>query len=222
MRIPLISKNKRTPLDQIEDHTKKIKECTWAFQQALECFQNHRCESFEDFRQDVIRLAKEAHAQEGRIRSGVPGKPRTSMQAYLWLRLLKDQSRIVESLEAALEWMSFQKGFRVPDALEKDFFLLFDSVIDPIEELVKLIPGVRKHFKKPSAKHRSQVLKALEGISSMDQETRRLEERLKRKIFSTTDNPITLFHLIRLTEILASISSRADDSADLIRALLAA
>lgn len=93
-------------------------------------------------------------------------------------------------------------------------------MIDPIEELVKLIPGIRKHFKQPSAKHLSQVLKALEAISTLDQEAGRLEERLKRKIFSTTDDPTALFHLIRLTEILASISDRADDSVDLIRALL--
>lgn len=220
MRIPLISQFKRTPLDEIEGHTKKIKECTWAFQQALECHQSHACESFEEHRQIVVRLANEAHSLGSQIRSRLPDKTCSGVQAFLWLRLLKKQSRIVGALEAALEWMSFRKGLLVPEILEKDFFLLFDSVIDPIDELVKLIPEVRKQIKHPSAKQRNHVVKLVSGISDMEQETNRIEDRLKRKIFSSMDDPTALYHLIHLTEIIASISHQADDAGDMIRALL--
>lgn len=222
MRIPLISKVKRTPLDEIEAHTKKIKECTWAFQQALECHQSKKCETFEDHRQDVIRLVNEAHTLKNQICTQISGMKGSNLRVYLLLRYLKEQTRIVNAIESALEWMSFRSGALVPQNLEKDFFLLFDSVIDPIEELVKLVPEARKLLKSPSAKQRSLVVKIISGISNMEQEANRMEERLKRKIFSAMDDTAALYHLVRLTEIIASISDQAENAADIMRSIVKA
>ncbi|MBU1169216.1 MAG: DUF47 family protein [Proteobacteria bacterium] len=220
MRIPLISQPKRTPLDTVEVHIKKIKECTWAFQQALECHHSKKCESYEDHKNDVVRLANEAHSLKDQILSQISGMKRSHVTMFLLLSYLKEQSRIVRAVESALEWISFRSGVLVPEIIEKDFFLLFDSVIDPIEELVKLVTEARKLLITPSSKQRALVLKIISGISNMESEANRVEERLKRKIFSSIDNTAELYHLVRLTEIIASISDQAENSADIMRAIV--
>ncbi|MBW2337222.1 MAG: hypothetical protein JRF47_10775, partial [Deltaproteobacteria bacterium] len=44
MRIPFISLFLTSPLEGLLEHAEKIKECAWAFQQAMECHITDQCE----------------------------------------------------------------------------------------------------------------------------------------------------------------------------------
>lgn len=219
MRFSLSKKISRTPLDEIDMHSKKIKECTWAFQQAMECYSNKQCESLEEYHQDVIRLANESRAIKEQIHAHISGLKRSKINIHLLLSYLKYQSCVVDSVEQALEWMSFKPDFTIPQNIEKDFFLLIDSVIEPVEELVKLHEEARSLMTSHSAKHRKAVLKTIGDISRLGQDARRMEDRMKRKIFSGTQDMLTVFHLIRLADTIGSVPRHAESASDIIRAI---
>lgn len=219
MGFPLFKKNKSTPLDEIDVHSKKIKECIWAFQQAMECYSNKQCESFNEYHQDVIRLANEARAIKEQIHAHISGLKRSKINIHLLLSYLKYQSFVVDSVEMALEWMSYKPDFMIPQNLDKDFFLLVDSVIEPVEELVRLHGEARNLIAAHSSKNRKTALKTIESITRLGQEARRMEERLKRKIFSGVEDALVLFHLVRLTDIIGSMGRHAENASDIIRAM---
>jgi uncharacterized protein Yka (UPF0111/DUF47 family) len=56
MRIPFLSMFITSPFAGLQEHAEKVKECTWAFQQAIECHISDQCQTFEELREEVIRL----------------------------------------------------------------------------------------------------------------------------------------------------------------------
>ncbi len=215
-----LSGSKTSSLKDIEELAGKIKQCAWSFQQALECLISKKCESFEELRQDVTRLAGEIQVIENQIRTGITSSTRLPVKGFQILRFIRELTRVTASVEEALEWFSFRKEPVLPQELEKDFSLLFDSVIDPIEELVKIVTEARKYFKKPSDKQRKAVLNLITGISTMKNESKKLEERVKRKILAQVSDPVSVFHLVRLSEIIASICDKAENTGDLMRGMM--
>ena len=76
MRIPFISRFMTSPFDGLQEHAEKVKECAWAFQQAIECHITDQCEKFEEFRLEVDQLESEAESINKRIRDHLPEKTR--------------------------------------------------------------------------------------------------------------------------------------------------
>lgn len=220
MRIPFISFFITSPFEGVQEHAQKIKECTWAFQQALECFTSKKCESFEEHRQEVIRLENEADAIKRRIRGHIPKGTMLPVNKFQLFSYLKEQDSVLDSVEDALDWISYRSRDGIPDHLEKDFFLLFDSVIDPIEELSKMVIEARKYFKTFSSKQRNIIKDIVISIRKMEHDADKIEDRLKRKIFETIEDPITLFHLVRLAEIIGNIADHAENAGDMMRAMI--
>jgi uncharacterized protein Yka (UPF0111/DUF47 family) len=54
-----------------------------------------------------------------------------------------------------------------------------------------------------------------------EHEADKLEDAVKDKIFNTIDDAVTVFHLIRLTEIIGSIADHAENAGDMMRAMVA-
>ena len=72
MRIPFLSMFITSPFNDLQEHAEKVKECSWAFQQAVECHASSRCDTFEELRQEVSRFENEADAIKRRIRGHLP------------------------------------------------------------------------------------------------------------------------------------------------------
>ncbi len=56
MRFPLLSLFVTSPFEGIQEHAEKVKECAFAFQQAVECHISQDCHTFEDFRKEISKL----------------------------------------------------------------------------------------------------------------------------------------------------------------------
>ena len=72
MRIPFISLFMRSTFDGMQAHADKVKECAWAFQQAIECHISEQCEKFEEFRREVEQLESDADSIKRRICDHLP------------------------------------------------------------------------------------------------------------------------------------------------------
>jgi predicted phosphate transport protein (TIGR00153 family) len=223
MRFPRLTGDKSSVFKDIEVHAEKIKECAWSFQQTMECYCSKTCESLEDHRQDILRLTNEAHVIKTGIKNQIAKGKKLPFDGFALMMLLNAQSSIVTAIENAMEWLAFRSGQAdqvIPQIVEKDFFLLFDAVIDPVEELVKLISESRKYFSKKKKKQRETVLNIIAGISKMEMDANKFEDRLKKKIFSLVEDQMTVFHLIRLSEIVASISNQVEIAGDITRVVI--
>ena len=220
MRIPFISMFMASPFEGLLEHAEKIKECTWAFQQAIECHITDQCESFEEFRKEVDNLESEADAIKRRIRGHLPKGTLMPVDKFELFRYLHEQDKVLDRVEEALDWISFRSEPGIPDALHKDFFLLIDAVIDPVEEMCRMVSEARKYFSNFSAKQRGTVKDIIHSLRKLEHEADKVEDGIKAKVMNMQIDPVTVFHMIRLAEIIGAIADHAENAGDMMRAML--
>ncbi len=221
MHIPFLSALMRSPLEGIQEHAEKVKECVWAFQQAIECHVTEKCLSFEEHRQEVIKLENEADIIKRRIRSRIPRQllmPFNKSQIFMYLG---EQDNVLNAVEDALDWLSHRGSVKIPGPLVKEIYLLVDAVIEPIEELCNMVAEARKYFRNLSEKQRLAVITCIRELREKEHAADRAEKLLKQKIFGIELDPVTVFHLIRFAEIVGSIADHAENAGDIMRAMLA-
>ena len=141
MRIPFLSFFKASPFGDMEEHSQKVKDYAWTFQQAFECLINDTCEDFDEHRHEILKIETEANAVKRRIRGHIPKNILVPVNKLQVLMYLKKQDDILVGIKDALEWLSYRGDSEFPQSVKKDFYLLVDASIEPIEELSKFIPA---------------------------------------------------------------------------------
>lgn len=221
MRIPFLSMFIKSPFEGIQEHAEKVKECAGVFQKAIECIIEDRCEDFEHFRKDIDNLETEADTIKRRIRGHLPKGTLLAVDKFQLFRYLREQDKVLDAVEEGLDWLSFRSAAGIPEVLEKDFMLLVEAVMDPIEELSKMVAEARKYFSSFSESQRRLVKDMIRTLRQHEHEADKLEDAVKEKIFNTIDDAVAVFHLIRLAEIIGSIADHAENAGDMMRAMVA-
>jgi len=221
MRIPFISLFMTSPFDGMQEHAEKVKECAWTFQQAIECHISDQCETFEEFRTEVDKLESEADAIKRRIRGHLPKGTLMPVNKFELFRYLREQASVLDAVEEALDWLSFRSEPGIPPALEKDFFLLVDAVMDPVEEMCRMVLEARKYFRNFSDKQRQLVKDIVHTLRRQEHEADKVEDAIKKKVLKMQIDPVTVFHMIRLAETIGSIADHAENAGDIVRAMIA-
>jgi len=221
MRIPFLSTFVSSPFDDLREHAEKVKECAWAFQHAIECHVSDKCLEFEQLRKKVIQSEHEADAVKRRIRGHIPKGALLPVDKFELFRYLREQDRVLDSVKSALDWISYRPEPGIPPELEKDFFLLVDAVIEPLEELSLMVREAKKYFKTRSDKQRNVVKEIIRNLRKQEHEADKAEEMIKQKAFRMSTDAVMIFHMVRLAEIIGSIADHAENAGDMMRAMLA-
>ena len=220
MRIPFLKMFMTSPFEGLQEHAEKVIECAWAFQQAIECYFAAKCKTFEEFRQEVTQIESQADAIKRRIRGHIPKRTMMPISNFLVFRYLKEQDEVLDAMEDSLDWISYRAELRIPEELEKDFALLVDAVIDPIEELNRLVIEARLYFKQFSEKQRDVVKNIIHKLRQQEHEADNYEKILKKKVFHMESDAVTVFYLVRLAETIGAIADHAQNAGDMMRAML--
>ncbi|MGD9335603.1 MAG: TIGR00153 family protein [Desulfobacterales bacterium] len=220
MRIPFFKMFMTSPFEGLQEHAEKVMECAWAFQQAIECYFAAKCKTFEEFRQEVTQIESQADAIKRRIRGHIPKRTMMPISNFLVFRYLKEQDEVLDAMEDSLDWISYRSESRIPQELEKDFSLLVDAVIDPIEQLNGLVVEARLYFKKFSETQRVVVKNIIHTLRLQEHEADKHEDIIKKKVFNMEADAVTVFHLVRLAETIGSIADHAQNAGDMMRAML--
>jgi predicted phosphate transport protein (TIGR00153 family) len=220
MRIPFFSMFMTSPFEGLQEHAEKVKECAWAFQQAMECHFSPRCHTFEDFRKDVNKLESDADAIKRRIRGHIPKGTIMPVYNFLLFRYIREQDNVMDAAEDALDWISYRSEPGIPAELHKDFLLLVDTVIDPIEELSRMVTEAREYFKNYSEDQRVTVKEIIRNLRHQEREADKIEDKIKFKVFNMQTDPVTVFHMVRLAETIGSIADHAQNAGDMMRAMV--
>ncbi len=222
MRIPFLSRFMASPFDGLQEHAEKVKVCAWTFQQAIECHVSSKCKTFEELRQEVSKLESEADAIKRNIRGHLPKGTLLPVDKFELFRYLREQDQVLDTMEDALDLISYVSEPGIPGILEKKFFLFVDAVIDPVEDLSKMVAEARQYFRNFSNQQRDVVKAIIRDLRQKEREADELEKSLKLKIFhlKKTD-PIMVFHMVRLAETIGFIADHAENAGDMMRAMIA-
>ena len=221
MRIPFISGIQISPFEGLFEHAEKVKECSWAFQQAIECHISAKCDEFAEYRQEVSKLESEADIIKRRIRGHVPKDARMPVSKFELFWYLREQDKVLDSVQDTLDWLSYNVFPVSSEELKKQLYILVESVMEPIEDLSRMVSEAKKYFGNYSEKQRKIVKSIINNIRQREHEADQIEDEFKIKIFSLEKDPIGLFHMIRLAEMIGSIADHAENAGDMMRAMIA-
>jgi predicted phosphate transport protein (TIGR00153 family) len=221
MRIPFLSLFVTSPFEGLLEHAEKVKECAWAFQQAMECHVSDRCRQFEELRQEVSKLENQADNIKRRIRGHLPIGTLMPVSKFQLFRYLREQDQVLDSVKDALNWISYRSEPGIPPELEKYVFLLVDAVIDPLEELSLMVAGAKLYFETYSEKQRVAVKEIIRRVRAQEHAADKAEAEIKQRVFNMDIDPVTVFHMVRLAETIGSIADHAENAGDMMRAMLA-
>jgi len=165
-------------------------------------------------------MESQADAIKRRIRGHIPTGTLMPVDKFQLFMYLREQDQVIDAVEDALDWISYRPEPGIPEELVKDFFFLVDVVIDPIEELSKMVFEARKYFRNYSNSQRVVVKDLIRTIRQQEHEADKLEDMIKRKVFSVGIDSVTVFHMIRLADIIGSIADHAENAGDMMRAMI--
>jgi predicted phosphate transport protein (TIGR00153 family) len=221
MRIPFLSMFVTSPFEGLREHAEKVKECAMVYQQAMECYISEECNNFEDFRQNIHRIEEEADAIKRRIRGHLPKGTLLQYDKFELFRYLGEQDKVLDAMQDSLDWISIRRELGIPQSLADDIKILVDAVIAAVAELSKMAAEAQKYFKSYANDQRVHVKEMIRGLRRKEHEADKLEDGLKQKVFDSISDPVTVFHLVRMAEIIGSIADHAENAGDMMRAMIA-
>ena len=221
MRIPFISMFVTSPFEGLQEHAQKLEDCALVFQQAMECYISEECERFEEFRSEIDRLEDEADAIKRRIRGHLPKGTLLQFDKFELFRFLGEQDNVLDAMEESLDWISIRSDLGIPQPLINDIKVLVDAITSAIEELSKMVAEARKYFTNLSENQRDVVKQIIHNLRQQEHEADKLEDRFKQKVFDSVSDPVTVFHLVRMAEIIGKIADHAENAGDMMRAMIA-
>jgi predicted phosphate transport protein (TIGR00153 family) len=203
------------------EHIEKVKECTQAFQEAIECHISHECQRFAELKQAVDKLEHEADAIKRRIRGHIPKGTLMPVDKFQLFRYLGEQDKVLDAVQDTLDWLSFRLEPSIPEVLHKDILLLMEASLSAVDEMAHMVEEARKYFRSYSEDQRVRVKDLIRLIRQKEHEADQVEDQLKEKVFNMGADGVTVFHIVRLAEVIGSIADHAENAGDMMRAMVA-
>ena len=221
MRFSFFSLFYESPLIKLKRHADKVRECAWMFKRAVNCYVEQDCEEFDKLTEDVAMLESQADSLKRNLRNHLPRGIFMPMDKFVLLDCLREQDHVLDDVEEALYWLSFKPMAGIPEELVGDFLHLIDAVIPAIEKLPEMSDQAIAYFKNSTEENRNKLKSIIREIYQAEKEADHLEHELKKNAFALLDDPVEIYHIVRLVEIVGDICDHAQNASDRMRTMIA-
>ncbi|MEJ2364878.1 MAG: TIGR00153 family protein [Deltaproteobacteria bacterium] len=221
MRFSFFSLFYESPFKKLKDHADKVKECAWMFKRAVECYLQRDCEEFDQLTEDVAMLESQADWLKRNLRNHLPRGLLMPVDKFVLVDCLREQDHVLDNVEKALYWLSFKPEGEIPEELVGDLLHLVDAVIPAIEKLPVMAEQAITYFESSTEENRNRLKSTIRDIHQAEKEADHLEHELKKDAFALLKDPVDIFHVVRLVEIIANIADDAQNASDRMRTMIA-
>ena len=191
------------------------------FKRAVQCYVEQDCEEFDQLTEDVAMLESQADALKRNLRNHLPRGIFMPMDKFVFLDCLREQDHVLDDVEEALYWLSFKPMAGIPEELVGDFLHLIDAVIPAIEKLPEMSEQAMAYFKNSTEENRNKVKSIIRDVYQAEKEADHLEHELKKNAFTLLEDPVEIYHVVRLVEIVGEICDHAQNASDRVRTMIA-
>ena len=198
-RVPAAATLRKSPFEGLYLHSEKVRECIATLDEALRAYCEEDYDKFNELAKKVIELEGEADQIKGNTRNHLPRFIFMPVDKADFLMLLREEDKILDYAEDTAVWLEFRHT-PIPDSIKGDFMAHADKVVECVEILQKSMQNLRD---------------LLETSFS-----RKEREQTKKLIHEILD-PVSIFHLVKVVDIIAQIANHAENAGDRIRAMIA-
>jgi predicted phosphate transport protein (TIGR00153 family) len=221
MRIPLATMFRPSPFENTFKHAIKVAQCGPVFVKAVESyFQDHRDE-FELLKEEIRDIEADADRIKRNIRQHLPISILVPVEKSVFFNFLREADKVVDCIKNSLYWMSYFH-LAIPADIQKNYTLLVKEVGDYLGLLPEMVLRAHKYFQSRMEVDREAVKDIIREIRFREGESDDLEKTLLIRLCADDEiPPKTLLLMVRLVETTGDIADHLENSADMMRIMIA-
>ncbi|MDY0040867.1 MAG: TIGR00153 family protein [Desulforhabdus sp.] len=221
MRTALLRLFRQSPFEGLLRHADYIRQAGPIFRLALIAYLDENPEEFEKHHNQVTILENQGDHVKRNIRGHLPRGILMPMDKFQLIWYLREQDKILDSVQDALHWLSYRKT-DIPDEMVDDLLLLVEKVNEVLKAVYPLVSSAESYFSNFSEQQREKVKKEIRLIREYEFESDQVERELLSNILAYPfENPTSAFHLARLVEYMGNVANHAENAGDMMRAMIA-
>lgn len=213
-------KTRREPLECLENHAKVVHDSLINAAEAVRAFSSNNMDIFKERFDKVGELETKADLIKRNVRAHMPRGIIMPIDKFEFFVYLNKQDAIAGCAEDILKWITYyQTPFHadVSQGIEE----LLDHCVAISAMLPSLVLASRSYFETGDEDIRVHVKGMIRKIRLMENDADDMEHKLKKFIFSIGLDGLTVFYLIKLVELIGLTANNAENSADIMRSMIA-
>jgi predicted phosphate transport protein (TIGR00153 family) len=221
MRNPFASMFVRSPFENTLKHATVVGQCGPLFVRAVECYFTGEHHTFDMLKEEIRDLEAKADKIKRNIRSHLPSSILMPVDKPVFFSFLREADKVVDCIKNALYWMSYYE-LRLPEEIRRDFVLLAKEAGDYLGFLPELVKSAHHYFGTRTEADREIVKEIIREIRWREKESDDLEKTILIRLCADESiPPRTFFLAMKLVETTGDIADHLENSADMMRAMIA-
>lgn len=206
--------------DLLKKHAHLVLECVERLSLALEAYDKKDTVRLEEIATHIFEIEKEADQLKRNIRGHLPKGIILPVERFELFMYLKEQDAIADVAEEILNWLSF-KYIDLPKELFQEIENLLTKSIESLKYLEDLIVYSADFLLTKNENSRNQAKEIIRNIRYSQYLAEESGNKIKKEIFSKLEEPLKLFYTLKLVDLILGIPHHAENTADLMRAMIA-
>jgi hypothetical protein len=210
---------KKSPFGGLVVHADKACKCVSILKEEIEAYCDQDWKKFEMLEAEIFKLEEEGDAIKRDIRNHLPKSIWMPVDKTIFLACLHQQEEILGLAKDTGIWLKFRRT-EIPKELRDDLIQLLIKTVEciglyenAVSKVKNLVAGLLK------GKERKAVRETLKQTHREEFEADEIERRIYKNIFNLNLQPVEVFYLLKLFDLVASIPDRAEDAGDWLRVM---
>ncbi len=211
---------KKELFECLENHARHVLACTELLPGALEAYFEQDYERCRKITEEIIRIEREADRIKQNIRGHLPPGIILPVDKFELFLYLKEQDAVADAAEEILKWLTFRQ-VKPREEIAQQMLSLVKHNAETSQLLVPLIEKSRAYLSTADEKAREEAKEVVRTIRRREHESDTVATELRREIFASEMDPLSVYYLLKLTDFICDISGHTENAADLMRAMIA-
>jgi len=206
--------------DLLKKHARLVLECAERLSLSLEAYYKKDTAQLEEIAKHIFEIEKEADQLKRNIRGHLPKGILLPVERFELFLYLKEQDAIADATEEIINWLSF-KYVKIPKELFEEIESLLTKSIESLKYLENLITYSADFLINRNENSRNQAKDIVREIRYSQYLAEEFGNKIKKEIFSKLNDSLTLFYTLKLVDLILGIPHHAENTADLMRVMIA-
>jgi len=206
--------------DYLRKHAHLVLECVERLSLSLEAYYTKNQSRLEEIAKHIFEIEKEADKLKQNIRGHLPRGVVLPVEKFELFLYLKEQDAIADVAEEIINWLSF-KTVELPENLFQEVDTLLTKSIEPLKYLEDMIVFSAEFLNTKNEESRNSAKELIRKIRYAQYLAEEYGNQVKKDIFKHLEDPLPLFYSLKLVDLILGIAHHAENTADLMRAMIA-
>lgn len=221
MRLVLGNLFRRSPFENTLKHALKVAQCGPLFVSAVQAYFRNEHDRFVMLKEEIRDIEAEADRLKRNIRAHLPMSVLMPVEKSVFFSFIREADKVVDCIKNALYWMSYY-DLEVSEDIQKDYITLAKEVGDYLGLLPEMVKRAHQYFSSRTEEDRAAVKEIIGEIRFREKESDDLEKTMFIRLSADESiSPKSFFIMIRTVETTGDIADHLENSADMMRIMIA-